>query len=274
VLHPHKLAELAKRESGSAAFAGRARLIPASGANRRETSADPAFFRSSRTRGSGAGPARGSRKRAPLHHRRERRVLENGGSWRAEKTAAMEPASADRFAFTFLRQKAVAASAKAGPALGASSLALASREPERKSASSKPAMSATVRILLALMVLAAPTTMMPQLSDRFAIAARLRAILAKDLDDRAATAHALGVDETSLRLSIDAESPHPTLDVLVGVIVKYGVDPSYLINGVYDRGTHLRHIDDDIERATDAVRRLMLRQQVDKIDQPGESRAP
>ncbi len=48
----------------------------------------------------------------------------------------------------------------------------------------------------------------------------------------------LGVEELSLRLSIDELSPHPTVEVLDAVIREYGVDPTWLLTGAYDSGSH------------------------------------
>lgn len=75
--------------------------------------------------------------------------------------------------------------------------------------------------------------------DRTGIAARLRGLLAgQDSGDLAATAKRLGVEELSLRMSIDELSPHPTVDVLAAVVHEYAVDPSWLLTGNYSASTH------------------------------------
>lgn len=75
--------------------------------------------------------------------------------------------------------------------------------------------------------------------DRAGIAERLRGLLAgQDKGDLGATAKRLGVAELSLRMSVDEVSPHPTMEVLVAIIHEYGVDPTWLLTGVYDPDTH------------------------------------
>ena len=78
-----------------------------------------------------------------------------------------------------------------------------------------------------------------QETTRREIAARLRGLIAgQDDGDVKTTARRLGVDEVSLRMSIDEDSPYPTIDVLIAVIVAYSVDPSYLLTGVYNADVH------------------------------------
>jgi hypothetical protein len=113
--------------------------------------------------------------------------------------------------------------------------------------------------------------------DRFAVAARLRTLLAREIDDLDQAARRLGVDDISLRLSIDDVSPHPTIEVIVAAITRYGVDPSWLLNGVYDRGIHLKNLDGDREQAAESVRRLLIDRHVDPqadAGSAGESHAP
>ncbi len=86
------------------------------------------------------------------------------------------------------------------------------------------------------------------------IAARLRAILQLENGARIAEiADALDVEEVSLRMSIDPDSPYPTIDVLATVAERYGIDPTYLITGVYDIETHRRALGDP-ESVADAIR--------------------
>lgn len=75
------------------------------------------------------------------------------------------------------------------------------------------------------------------------IAERLRKLL--PTQDLSATAERLGVEELSLRMSIDELSPFPTIDVLAAVIMCYGVDASYLLTGEYDPATHRKLGDAD-----------------------------
>jgi len=75
--------------------------------------------------------------------------------------------------------------------------------------------------------------------DRAGIAKRLRALIeGQDGGDLSKTAARLGLEEVSLRMSIDEDSPHPTVEVLAAVIGAYGVDPSWLLKGTYDPATH------------------------------------
>ena len=75
--------------------------------------------------------------------------------------------------------------------------------------------------------------------DRAGIAARLRGLLCSphggSLSELAAE---LGVEELSLRMSVDELSPHPTVDVMTAVIHRYGVDPTWLLTGIYNPATH------------------------------------
>lgn len=75
--------------------------------------------------------------------------------------------------------------------------------------------------------------------DRNGIATRLRGLLGTSSGEEIeAVATRLGVEELSLRLSIDEMSPHPTVEVLDAVIREYGVDPTWLLTGFYDSASH------------------------------------
>lgn len=76
-------------------------------------------------------------------------------------------------------------------------------------------------------------------NQRQQIAARIRGLLTgQDGGDLAKTAARLRVDATSLHVSVDEMAPYPTLDVIAAVIREYGVDPSWLLTGLYDSLTH------------------------------------
>src|SRR5688572_14659214 len=89
------------------------------------------------------------------------------------------------------------------------------------------------------------------------VATRLRALLAgQDDQDLAATAQRLGVEEVSLRMSIDEDAPYPTLDVLIAIVATYGVDPKWLISGEYDAATHRRVLDADARVVGEVLQRM------------------
>jgi hypothetical protein len=75
--------------------------------------------------------------------------------------------------------------------------------------------------------------------DRAGIAERLRGLIGgQDSGDLASTAARLRVEELSLRMSVDALSPHPTMEVIMAVIREYGVDPAWLLTGEYHSSSH------------------------------------
>lgn len=75
--------------------------------------------------------------------------------------------------------------------------------------------------------------------DRIGIAERLRELVGGlDSPFLVETAARLGLEELSLRMSIDIDSPHPTVEVLAAVVREFGVDPTWLLTGVYDAATH------------------------------------
>lgn len=97
-------------------------------------------------------------------------------------------------------------------------------------------------------------------SDRRSVAARVRTLIDhQEGDDPGAVARRLRVDELELRMTIDVDSPRPTMDVLLAVIREYAVDPTWLLTGDYDSGTHRRTMDSDrteiIEVVKDVARR-------------------
>jgi hypothetical protein len=94
-------------------------------------------------------------------------------------------------------------------------------------------------------------------TDRFSIAARVRGLVAgQDAGDLAETAYRLGVEELALRMTIDETSPHPVIDVLTAVIAHYGVDPTWLLTGDYDAGTHRAAAEADHNATATALQRI------------------
>lgn len=95
--------------------------------------------------------------------------------------------------------------------------------------------------------------------DRFGISARLRVLLAKSMEAGLPdVAKTLGVAEHSLRLSVDETSSYPSIDVLVAVTRRYGVDPSWLVTGDYDAATHLLATTAEEEGHPSAIHRLIM----------------
>jgi hypothetical protein len=93
--------------------------------------------------------------------------------------------------------------------------------------------------------------------DRIAIAERLRELVGgPHREDLGEVAARLGLEELSLRMSIDEESPHPTVEVLAAVIRQYGIDPTWLLTGVYDASTHRSSMEDD-QSAAARIREFM-----------------
>jgi len=72
--------------------------------------------------------------------------------------------------------------------------------------------------------------------DSQGVAARLRTLIG-ELPVEAAAAQ-LGVTELALRISLHATSPYPTIDVIVAAAQHFAVDPTWILTGEYDAGTH------------------------------------
>ena len=92
--------------------------------------------------------------------------------------------------------------------------------------------------------------------DRTGVAERLRGLLLGRDADFEEMAARLGVGEAPLRRSMDQDTPHPELEVLAAVIRVYGIDPSWLLTGVYDAATHRAVLEGDVEVGA-SVRRFM-----------------
>jgi hypothetical protein len=106
-------------------------------------------------------------------------------------------------------------------------------------------------------------------SERHAIASRLRSLMAPALTSGVSPlAKMLGVEEQSLRNAIDATVPIQTVDFLLAVIRYYGLDPTWLLTGVYDHATHLRFAAAEEERRPEAMRRLVTRLTTHHLEWP------
>lgn len=76
--------------------------------------------------------------------------------------------------------------------------------------------------------------------DRWRIAVRIRALLYAAIRKSGVRAVAadLEVSPDSLQTSIDLQAPHPSVEVLLAIIRRHGVDPTWLLTGEYDLATH------------------------------------
>lgn len=103
------------------------------------------------------------------------------------------------------------------------------------------------------------------------VAERLQELLVgqstRNLEDTAAR---LGVEELSLRKSIDELSPNPTVEVLAAVIRVYGVDPTWLLTGIYDAGTHRASME-NVQETTATLHEMISPRSV-RISQPTPER--
>lgn len=96
-----------------------------------------------------------------------------------------------------------------------------------------------------------------------AVAERLRGILGgQDRGMIEASARRLGVSEVALRISIDETEPHPAIEVLVAVVRAYGVDPSWLVSGVYDATTHRAAMEDEAAVTKEELARMITKRMV------------
>lgn len=93
-----------------------------------------------------------------------------------------------------------------------------------------------------------------------AIAARLRGLIAVQDSARIGTvAERLRVDERSLRKSIDAGSPAPTIDVIAALVRVYGLDPTWVLTGQYDPATHRTALEGDTDEIAITMNELLSR---------------
>jgi hypothetical protein len=107
--------------------------------------------------------------------------------------------------------------------------------------------------------------------DRDGIAARLRGLIGgQNEGELGDVARRLGVDEVSLRMSIDDVSPYPTVDVLAAVVLTYGVDPTWLVSGDYSPDAHRNVADGGRDLAADSIRLMIERRapQAEEIRPP------
>lgn len=93
--------------------------------------------------------------------------------------------------------------------------------------------------------------------NRRGIASRLRGLIGgQEQGDLGALASRLGIDEVSLRMSVDPLAPYPTLDVLAAIVAHYGVDPTWLITGEYNSGSHRTAVESEA-KAVESMREML-----------------
>jgi hypothetical protein len=105
--------------------------------------------------------------------------------------------------------------------------------------------------------------------DRHQIAARVRELIANQAHvDLADIAAELGVEELSLRMTIDPLSPHPTVEVLAALALHLGVDPTWLLTGEYDMAQHRSVLEGGPKAVADAVRQLASQRETPSVLTP------
>ena len=97
--------------------------------------------------------------------------------------------------------------------------------------------------------------------DRRAVGERLRSlILGQPNSSIPDTADRLGVSQTTLTAAIDENSPHPTQAVVAAVIRVLGVDPGWLLTGVYDSAAHRHALEDEADLGSSSASHLILQE--------------
>jgi hypothetical protein len=107
------------------------------------------------------------------------------------------------------------------------------------------------------------------------IASRLKGLIrVQNKSELAAVAKRLGVDERSLRISV--EGGRPTLSVMAALIRAYGLDPSWVLTGDYDPSTHRIALDSNTQEIEGVVRRMIIGSETPPRGSPevGGRRAP
>ena len=103
--------------------------------------------------------------------------------------------------------------------------------------------------------------------DWAAIAERLRGLIrVQNSNDLESAARRLGVDERSLKTSI--EGGRPTLTVMAALIRTYGLDPSWVLTGEYDPQTHRHALESNTQEIEVAVKRMLLSAPVAPLSAP------
>jgi hypothetical protein len=98
------------------------------------------------------------------------------------------------------------------------------------------------------------------------VAMRVRGLLGPMPESIEAAARRLGVSVAALRVSVDADDPHPTIEVLDALVRVDGVDPTWLLTGDYDYAAHQRVIEGVGEFAMSPFAALLGKE--DRADSP------
>ena len=105
------------------------------------------------------------------------------------------------------------------------------------------------------------------------IASRLKGLIrVQNRSELAAVARRLGVDERSLRVSV--EGGRPTLGVMAALIRAYGLDPTWVLTGDYDPSTHRAALESNTQEIEVAMRRMIIGAVTAPTPQPEGHRAP
>ena len=91
---------------------------------------------------------------------------------------------------------------------------------------------------------------------RRAIAARIQSLLG-NCCVLSAAADRVGVTEHALRVAVDPVAPTQTTQLLAAIVRVYGVDPNWLVTGVYDSCTHKCAVSDTAMERTDQLEHLI-----------------
>src|SRR5205809_90370 len=103
--------------------------------------------------------------------------------------------------------------------------------------------------------------------DWAAIAARLKGLVGvNDQRSISTVAERLGVDESSLRVTLEQGSP--TIDVIAALVRIYGLDPSWVLTGHYDPATHREALESNTDEIEITLHNLLSRKIISSPPNP------
>ena len=108
------------------------------------------------------------------------------------------------------------------------------------------------------------------MTDRHAIAARLRALLDGTRLDAALIAAQLGVPELALRLSTDELAPDPAFEVMIAAIRHFALDPRWLVTGDYSTASHLQAVSAHEDGRDADLRALLSELMTERLTWPAQ----